>query len=211
MPIRTWISGLFFHIFSPRIQLPLRKEPPSQQSDKDTLQDREEERGVSSHIILHQPHSHLEEAPCGIQVILPSLEYSWLGCGSHGNSHIGSVFFCCILFNFSLCLVYSEFIDLKCKIILGIVLSRAGTNSLCLWFPMHSLLELIVSMEQLNKLKRGWINVWILLVKGSVLDAPNLHQDEGAVPNSFIPNYLDGWNIQKYFGSAWREEALQVL
>lgn len=76
---------------------------------------------------------------------------------------------------------------------------------------MYSLLELIVSMEQLNKLKRGWINMWILVMKESVSDAPNLHQDVGAVPNSFIPNDLGGWNIQKYFGSAWRKEALEVL
>lgn len=101
----------------------------------------------------------------------------------------------------SLCLVYAEFIDLKCKIILGIVLSQAGANSLCLWLPIYSLLELIVSMEQLNKLKREWINVWVLVVKGSVLDALSLHPDVDALPDSCIPNYLDGY-IRKCFVTA---------
>lgn len=94
----------------------------------------------------------------------------------------------------SLCLVYAEFIDLKCKIILGIVLSQAGANSLCLWLPIYSLLELIVSMEQLNKLKREWINVWVLVVKGSSEFTPGCR-----CSSRLVYSQLSGWVHQKMF------------
>ncbi|KAK2512605.1 hypothetical protein Q9233_016134 [Columba guinea] len=48
-----------------RSQLALWTEPPGQQGDKNTLQDSEEERGVSSRIILQQPRSQLEDEASG--------------------------------------------------------------------------------------------------------------------------------------------------
>ncbi|KAK4826814.1 hypothetical protein QYF61_011622, partial [Mycteria americana] len=62
-------------------QLALCKEPASQQGDKDTLQDSEEERGVSSLIVLQQPHSQLEdEAPRDSQRSKPEELGDAAGC-----------------------------------------------------------------------------------------------------------------------------------
>lgn len=106
VPLTPEFQALFCPLLSRRNQLALRKEPPSQQGDKDTLQDSEEERGVSSLIVLQQSRSQLEdEAPRVIQVILPSLECSWLGYGSRGSSRVGSV-----LLPLHVCLLISLFV-----------------------------------------------------------------------------------------------------
>lgn len=100
------------HLLSCRRQLALPQEPPSQQGDKDPLQDSEEERGACNLVALQQPCSQLEdEAPCDIQVILPSLGYC-------------VITIMCSSLNFSICL--AEFIHSECKIPLGIVLVRVG-------------------------------------------------------------------------------------